>query len=76
MFRRPPDSNFQLAVCASWLQGGCSMDRPKQAGQSHDGDGDDENEDNGQMLLVEYRLRWALHYSVTGNSAATTTMLL
>ena len=74
MFRRPPDPSFQLTVCASWLQGGCSMYRPKQAGQSHDGDGDDddENEDNGQMLLVEYRLRWALHYSVTGNPPTTT----
>ena len=41
-----------------------------------DVDDDDEIEDNGQMLLVEYRLRWALHYSVTGNPAATTTMLL
>ena len=41
-----------------------------------DDDDDDVNEDNGQMLLVEYRLRWALHYSVTGNSDATTTMLL
>ena len=41
-----------------------------------DDDDDDVNEDNGQMLLVEYRLRWALHYSVTSNSIATSTMPL
>ena len=39
-------------------------------------DDDDDDDDNRQMLLVEYRLRWALHYSVTSNSTATSTMPL
>ena len=41
-----------------------------------DNNSDGDDDDNRQMLLVEYRLRWALHYSVTSNSIATSTMPL